>query len=101
MLSGFPPLYQNKLLVVGVQDVVNVNKMKFQPYGDLVHHAFSQFNENFINNQDPHNQIETDETPGAMKLKYLNEIDSEEGEISKTIGLCNFMLQILLDDETA
>ena len=36
-----------------------------------------------------------------MKLKYLNEIDSEEGEISKTIGLCNFMLQILLDDEIA
>ena len=36
LLSGFPPLYQNKLQEQGVQDVVNTNKIKFEPYGDLV-----------------------------------------------------------------
>ena len=53
-------MYQNKLRKGGVQDVVNVNKMKFEPYCDLVDQAFSQFNENLINNQDPHSQIEND-----------------------------------------
>ena len=32
LLSGFPPpLYQNKLQEEGVQDVVNINKIKFEP----------------------------------------------------------------------
>ena len=39
-LSGFPPMYQNKLQEQGVQDVVNINKIKFEPYGDLVKQAF-------------------------------------------------------------
>ena len=29
LLSGFPPLYQNKLQEQGVRDVVNTNKIKF------------------------------------------------------------------------
>ena len=63
-----------------VQDVLNINKMKFKPYGDLVGQAFLQFNENLINNQDPHSQIENDKTPGEQ---YPNESDSEERETSK------------------
>ena len=55
----------------GVQDTVNINKIKFELYGNLVDQAFSQFNETFINNQDPlHNQTENDETSGA---EYPNE----------------------------
>ena len=50
LLSGFPPLYQNKLQEEGVQNVVNINKINFEPYGDLVDQDFSQFNENLINN---------------------------------------------------
>ena len=61
-------MYQNKLQEEGVQDVVHINKMKFELYGDLVDQAFSQFNENLINNQDPHSQIENDETLGAEYL---------------------------------
>ena len=52
-LSGLPPMYQNKL-EEGVQDVVNINKVKFEPCGNLVDQAFLQFNVNLINNQDPH-----------------------------------------------
>ena len=44
LLSVCPPLYQNKLPEQGVQDIVNRNKIKFEPYGDLVDQAFSQFN---------------------------------------------------------
>ena len=35
LLSGFPPLYQSKLQEEGIQDVVNMNKMKLEPYDDL------------------------------------------------------------------
>ena len=54
-----------------------------EPCGDLVDQAFSQFNENSFNNQDPHSQVENDETPVA---EYLNE---------------NFMPQIFPDYEMA
>ena len=65
MLSGFPPFYQNKLREQGVKVVVNMSKINFEPYGDLVDQAFSQFNQNWITNQDPHSQVEKDETVGA------------------------------------
>ena len=40
LLLGFPPLYQNKLQEEGVQDVVNINKIKFEPNGDLLIRLF-------------------------------------------------------------
>ena len=96
MLAGCPQLYQNKLQEQGVQDVVNRNKIKFEPYGDLVDQFFSQFNENLINNQDPHSQIENDEIP---EVEYPNENDSEDTERNKISAVLNFMPQVLLDDE--
>ena len=42
---------------VWVQDLVNINKTKFEPYGDLVVEVFLQFNKNLINNQDPKSEI--------------------------------------------
>ena len=75
LLSGSPPLYQNKLQEQEVQDVVNRSKISFEPYGDLVGKAFSQFSENYFNNQDSHRKIEKEEIPGA---KYPNEDDSED-----------------------
>ena len=44
--------------------------MQFEQYGDLIDQGFLQFNENLINNQDPHSKIENGETPGA---EYPNE----------------------------
>ena len=72
-----------------------MNKTKFEPYGDLVDQAFSQPNENSITNQDPHSQIEKDETPGT---EYLLENDSDT-ETNKTSAIPNFMPKILPDDE--
>ena len=43
LLSGFPPLYQNKLEGKGFQDMVNRNKIKFETYSDLIVPVFSQF----------------------------------------------------------
>ena len=40
LLSGCPSFYQNKLQEQGLQDVVNWNKIKLEPYGDLVDQAF-------------------------------------------------------------
>ena len=76
---------------------MNRNKIKFEPCGELVNQAFSQFNENIINNQDPHRQIENDDTP---EEEYPNENDSEDTETNKT-SILNIMSQILPDDEIA
>ena len=46
LLSGFSTLHQNKHGGQRVQVVVNMNKIKFESYVDLVDQAFSQFNEN-------------------------------------------------------
>ena len=73
-----------------------MKKMKIEPYSDLIDQTFSQFNENSINNQDPHSQIESDEMPGA---KCRNENDSEDKQINKSLAIPNYMPKILLDDE--
>ena len=85
LLSGFPPLYQNKLQEQGFQDVVNTNKIKFELYGDLVDQVYSKFNETLISNQNPQSQIENDETPGA---EYSNESYSENRETNKAFSNC-------------
>ena len=40
LLSGFPQMYRNNLQEEGVQYVVNLNKMKSEPYRDLVDQMF-------------------------------------------------------------
>ena len=57
--------------------------------------ALLHFNENFINSQDPHSQIENNEIPGA---EYPNENVSEDAEANKTFAIPNFMPKILPDD---
>ena len=88
LLSSLPPLYQNQLQWQGVLDVANKNKLKFKPYGDLVDQVYSKFKETFINNQDPHSQIENDETPEA---EYCNEDDSEDTESNRISTTANFI----------
>ena len=74
LLSGFPPMYQNKLQKEGFQDVVNINKSKLEPYGNLVDQAFLKLNDNLINNQYPHSQIKNDETPMKMIQKKEKQV---------------------------
>ena len=94
LLSGFSPLYQNKLQEQGVQDVVNTNKIKFvEPHVDFIDQAYSEFNETLINNQDPQSHIENDETPGA---EYSNESYSENREANKATAITRYQLQILI-----
>ena len=69
LLSGLPPLYQNKLQEQRIQDIVNLNTIKFQLYGDLVDGVYSQLNETLINNQDPHSQIENDDSRSRISLQ--------------------------------
>ena len=72
--------------------------IKFEPNGDLVDQNFSQFNKTSITNQDPHSQIEDDETPG---IEYPNGNDSEDREINKKSASSNFMPNILPGDKIA
>ena len=69
----------------------NINKVKLEPYSQLVDRAVLQFNENSINSQDGYSQIENDKTPEA---EYLNDSDSEEGETNKKSALPNFIPQV-------
>ena len=96
LLSGLPPLYQNKLQEQGAQEIVNINKIKFEPHFDLVYEVNSRLCETLINNQDTHSQIENDEIPGA---EYPNDNDSEDTEINKTSTIPTFMPQTLPDDD--
>ena len=98
LLSGLPPLYQNKLQEQGVQDIENINKIKFEPYGNLVDEVYSRLNETLVNNQNPHSQIENDEIPGA---EYPNDNDSQDTETNKTSRIPTFMPKISTDDEIA
>ena len=98
LLSGLPPLYQNKLQEKGVQGIENINKIKFEPYGNLVDEVYSRLNETLVNNQNPHSQIENDEIPGA---EYPNDNDSEDTETNKTSTIPTFMPKISTDDEIA
>lgn len=43
----------NKIILQegGVEDVVNISKIRFEPYGHLTDQAYSKFNETLINNQ--------------------------------------------------
>ena len=53
LLSGCFSLYQNKLLEPGVQTMANSNKIKFEPFGNLVDDSYSRYNANMLDNQDP------------------------------------------------
>ena len=74
-----------------------MDKIKFEPYGDLADQAFSQFNNNSVNNQDPHSKTENNQTPEA---EYPNENHWEDKEKRK-FAIPTFMPQILPDDEIA
>ena len=67
-----------------VHDVVTINKIKFEPYGDYVNQVYSKFDETLINNQDPHGEIEDDEIP---RVEYSNGNDLEETETNKTSAI--------------
>ena len=91
-------MYQNKFQEQGVQDIVNIDEIKFEQYGDLVDEVHSWLNETLNNNQGPHSQIENDEIPGA---EYPNDNDLEDIETNKTATIPTFMPQVLTDDEIA
>ena len=85
-------LYQKKLQQQDVQDIVNRNKIKFEPYYDLVYQAFSQFDDN--SNQELHGEIENNESPEA---EHPNENDLEDTKTNKTSAIPIFMPQVLSD----
>ena len=95
LLSGCLPLYQNKLLEPGVQTVANSNKIKFEPFGNLVDDSYSRYNANMLDNQDPFG-LTFDETGKAV---YSNDQDDENTESKTNSVTPNFIWRIMADDE--
>ena len=94
--SGYPSSYQNKRLEPGVQIVVNSNKIKFKPNGGLLDEAYSRYNVNMLDNQDPIVQIENTEKREAV---YSNDQHDENTESNKNSAIPNGMPRIMRDDE--
>ena len=59
---------------------------------------YSWLNENLINNQDPHSQIENDQ---IIRAEYPDNNDWEDTETNKNSKILTFLTQILPDDEIA
>lgn len=72
----------SKLQKQGVKDVLNINKVKFEPCGDLFNQVLPQFSETLINDQDPHSQVKSDETAGA---EIVNSFNSKQREIFNVV----------------
>ena len=88
LLSGCPPSCQKKLLESGVQIVINRNKIKFEPCGNLVDETISRYNANMFGNQDPFGQIKNDKTGETV---YSNDRDDENTESNSNYAIPNFM----------
>ena len=93
LLSECPPLYLNILLEPGVKMAVNNNKIKFEPCSDLVDEAYSCYNANMLDNQDPFIQIENDETGEAV---YSND---ENTNSSRNPAIPNFKPRFIEDHQ--
>ena len=89
-------MYQNRLLGPGVQNVVNRNKIKFEPYSNLADEAYSRYNAKMLESQDPFTQIENDETGEAV---CSDDQDDENTDSNINSAVPIFMPRIMVVDE--
>ena len=89
-------MYQNKLLGPGVQNVVNRNKIKFEPYSNLADEAYSRYNAKMLESQDSFTQIENDETGEAV---CSDDQDDENTDSNINSAVPIFMPRIMVVDE--
>ena len=89
-------MYQKKPPEPGVQTVVNSNKIKFEPYGDLADEAYSCYNGNMLDNPDYFGQIENNEIGEAM---YFSDQGEENTKSNRNSVIPNFMSGIMVDDK--
>ena len=83
-LSVYAQLCQNKQQELGFQDVVNTNKIKFEPYLDLVDQHFLNSTRNQLTIKDQYCQKKKkDETPRA---EYPNENNPEDIETEQNVS---------------
>ena len=76
--------------------VANDNKIKFEPYSDLVDETCSCYNANILDNQDPFGQVENDETGEAV---YCYDQDDENVKSRRNSRIPNFMPRFMVDHE--
>ena len=74
------PSYMEKLSQQGVLDIVNQNKQKIEPFGDLVDEAFGNYRAELDTNLDPFAQQENEETEDLLNAQNINDGDDDEEE---------------------
>ena len=79
-------------LAQGVQDAVNINKIKFGACGYSFDHAYFKFNQTLLHNKDAQNQIENVET---LVAECHSNDKSEDTERTKTSTILNFDKNII------
>ena len=72
--------------------MVNSNKIKFKPYDHLVDEAYSCYNADMLDNQDPFGQNGHDETGEAV---YSNDQDNQNTETLQFSILCRGSWQVM------
>ena len=87
-----PPFVLTKTFEPSVQIVVDSNKIKFEPYDDLVEEVYSCYNADMLDNQDPVGQNGHDETGEAV---YSNDQDNQNTETLQFSILCRGSWQVM------
>ena len=78
--------YMEKLSKPGVLDIVNENKRKLEPYGDLVDEAFRTYHADLDTNLDPFAQQKNEEIEDILNNAQDINDDEEEERQNQTTG---------------
>ena len=59
-----------------ILSVINTNRLRLEPYADLIDEAYTNWNAELVSNQDAYGQIENFETSGASYNEHVTCIKS-------------------------
>ena len=100
-LLGVNKIYQEQLRDEQTLSVINTNRLRFEPYADLVDEAYTNWNAELVSNQEAYGQIENFETDGASYNEHLTCIGNNENRSISNFSFGSFLPQILTYDEVA
>ena len=80
-LLGVNKTYQEHLRDEYILSVINTNRLRFEPYADLVDEAYTNLNAELSSNQDAYGQIENFETNGASYNEHVTCIENNENKV--------------------
>ena len=61
-----------------ILSVINFNRLRLEPYPDLIDEAYTNWNAELVSNQDAYGQIENFEANGASYNEHVTGIENNE-----------------------